>query len=320
MKQVSSYTPSNMLEEKTRFLADPAYNPQFTYDVHPEKLSLDGYGQPSAEKLARAREIVEQAYYGRNEQDLRMLAGPILSQQEVTEKVGLFLRLHKLENRYKIAWSSSYLSRSTTTVDTIKLKSSAEFRKESLHGMLYHEIGTHALRRVNYEKQPWFKKKKAYGFSSYLTTEEGLASLHSLLPRAFKLAHSAALRYMLVAYAQEHSFAEVFQFLGKFVQDQNRRWGTAVRLKRGMKDTSQPGGYTKDLTYFEGMFEVAEWLNANSYDLPSLYLGKMAVADVEKAKQLNPHFQPSLPSFYVIDPKKYAADMHQIFELNHLLD
>ncbi|PIR61763.1 MAG: hypothetical protein COY81_00510 [Candidatus Pacebacteria bacterium CG_4_10_14_0_8_um_filter_43_12] len=320
MKQVSSYTPSNILEEKTRFFTDPVYNPQFRYEVPLEKLALDGYGQPSPEKLEKAREIVEKAFYGRNEQDLRMLAGPILSQQEVSEKVTLFLRLHKLENRYKISWSSSYLSRSTTTADTIKLKSSAEFRKESLHGMLYHEIGTHALRRINYEKQPWFKKKKAYGFSSYLITEEGLASLHSLLPRTFKLAHSSALRYLLVAYAQEHSFAEVFQFLGNYVQDQNRRWGMAVRLKRGMEDTSQPGGYTKDLTYFEGMFEVAAWLDKNNYNLSPLYLGKLAVADVEKAKTLNPNFQPVLPSFYLIDPKKYAADMHEIFEFNHLLD
>lgn len=319
MKQVSTYTPSNILEEKAKFFANHHYNPQFTYEVSIEKLALDGYGQPSPEKLEKARDIVEKAYYGRNEQDLRMMAGPVLTQQEVTEKAELFLLLHKLEKRYKITWSTSYLSRSTTTVDTIKLKSTAEFRKEGLHGMLYHEIGTHALRRINYEKQPWYKKKKTYGFSNYLITEEGLASLHSLLPRTFKLAHSAALRYVLVAYAQDHSFAEVFQFLGNYVQDQNRRWGTAVRLKRGIEDTSKPGGYTKDLTYFEGMSEVANWLESHEYDLPSLYFGKMAVADVEKARQLNPQFKPALPSFYLIDPKKYAADMHQIFEFNHLL-
>lgn len=319
MKVLRKLIPSNVQQEKQKFLADDSYNPQFEYSTAPEMFELDSYGYPKPELVAKAQEVLDKAYFGRNERDLLMMQGKVLTQSEVTEKFTNFLRLHHLENRYKISWSSSFLSRATMTESSINLKNGAEFRKEGILGTLYHEIGTHALRRINYEKQPWFKRKKKFGFSSYLKTEEGLAILNSLVPQSFKSAYSSALRYVAVAYAQEHSFAELSKLLSKYMESPERRWNLILRLKRGVTDTSQPGGFTKDLTYFEGMVEVGRWLDQNNYNLAPLYFGKLAVEDIDRAYELNPGYSPILPSFYLVDPEKYGRTMREILEYNELL-
>lgn len=319
MRLLRHFTPINLIEEKEKFFADQSYNPQFVYSIPVEEFLLVENGLPDPELVIKAKHIVKKAYFGRNEKDLRMMQGPVLTPQQVTDKFVSFLKLHNLEDRFTITWSSSFLSRTSITADTINLKNGSEFRKESLLGTLYHEIGTHALRRINYEKQPWFKHKTKYGFSNYLKTEEGLASLHSLVPQSFKSAHSAALRYLSVAYAQEHSFVELWNFLEKYIESPDRRWSTIVKLKRGLTDTSQPGGFSKDITYFEGMIEVAQWLDQNDYNLAPLYFGKLSTIDIPKAIELNPNFKPILPSFYMIDPDKYAETLREIAEFNEFL-
>lgn len=320
MIRLSQLNPINLLEEKEKFFQDNSYNPQFMYAEPISEGELTHYGLPQKDIIDNAELVVKEAYFGRNQKDLLMMEGPIISRDEVTQKIRNFLALHKLERRFNIVWSSSFVSRTTITQDTIKLRSNAEFRKESLIGMLYHEIGTHALRRINYEEQPWFKKKNKFGFKNYLRTEEGLAILHSLLAHTYKSSVAAALRYLSVDYAATHSFVELWDYLLPYVDNPEARWLLTFREKRGLADTSQPGGYTKDLVYFEGAHQVAVWLDKHNYDCTTLYFGKLDIADVEKAVEMNPDFQPLLPSFFVTDTEKYAKNLHEIAIFNHFLE
>jgi hypothetical protein len=251
-----------------------------------------------------------------------MMEGKKMTEAEVTQKCQLFLEMHGLENRYKIVWSSSFVSRATITDDTLKLRTNAAFYKEGLVGMIYHEIGTHALRKVNYEQQPWYKKKKEFGLTTnYLRTEEGLAVLHALLPHEFKSAYSSAIRYVAADYALTHSFAELWRLLSKYVQDPETQWMIASRLKRGITDTSQPGAFTKDIVYFEGVVNTWNWLSARDFDLTQLYYGKIAYQDVEKAvASAAPNFQPLLPSFFTLNPEDYCEKMLQIGAFNHFTE
>jgi hypothetical protein len=316
MSWLDKVTPVNLLEEKAKFFADPTYNPQFVYKESLTGEKFNKFGVPKKEYLELALDILKKSYYGRNEQDIFMTEGPILNQKEVTKKVLTFLKMYNLQDRFTITWSSSFVSRTTIDANTIKLRLPVDFRQEGLVGMLYHEIGTHALRRINYEQQPWYKKKKKYGLSEYLPTEEGLAALHALIPHTFKSAFVSAIRYVAVDYAQQHSFAELWKLLGTYIQDPERRWMITFRQKRGMTDTSQPGGYTKDLVYFEGMIEVWQWLEAHDFDITSLYFGKLAFQDAERVQELNPTFEPILPSFYVMNPQEYKEKMLAIGKLN----
>ncbi len=306
MSFLSDITPVNIHEEKAKFFEDQSYNPQFKYNTDISQKKLQQYGLPKPHLVQLAQVILNKTYFGRNQQDLEMLEGPELSQQQVSDMITTFLEMHNLEDRYEQVWSSSFVARTTINTSTIKLRLPVSFRKEGLRGMLYHEIGTHALRRVNYEQQPWFQKKKQYGFGSYLTTEEGLASLHALLPRTYKSAYIPAIRYVGVHTAQTSSFVDLWKVLTKYIYDPDQRWRVAVRQKRGQEDTSLPGGYTKDQVYFEGMVHVWKWLNQHNFDCTQLYYGKMALEDVSAAQTLNPNFEPQLPSFFITDPAKYA--------------
>lgn len=318
MSFLTSLIPTNLNEEKEKFFADQTYNPQFVYHEPIDQNKLSSPGITKKKYLEIARNTLEKAYFHTNETELFAMEGPTISQRDVEKHIYAFLQMHHLEKRFTVSWSSSYISRATITSELIKLRLPADFRKEGLLGMLYHEIGTHALRRLNYEQQPWYKKKKKYGFSDYLKTEEGLATIHALLPHTNKSAFISAIRYMAVNKAQSSSFAETWEFLKTYIDDLERRWMVTLRQKRGLEDTSKPGGYTKDLVYFEGMVEIYQWLEKNNFDITGLYYGKIASEDVSKAVEMNLHFKPALPSFFTIDPEKYAQEIRKIGKVNEL--
>ncbi len=316
MSLISRVTPTNLTEQKLAFLADPTFNPTLTYDSQPSSTELMQFGKPKPDYLQLAQAILDKAYLHRNEADLNALEGALCSQSQVEASIQAFLKLHQLNHRFKVSFSHSYLSRASISATTLKMRLPLDFRKDGLFSTLYHEIGTHALRRLNYEEQPWYKKKLQFGFQPYLVTEEGLASLHGLLPQSYQVAHVAALRYLAVNWAQSGSFLEVWEKLGRYIQDPGRRWVIAIRQKRGLENTSQPGGFTKDAVYFEGMVDVWQWLNSHDFNPSFLYWGKLSLEDLDFAQSLNPDYQPRLPSFYVSNPKKYQKQMVAIGKIN----
>lgn len=311
--------PLNLDEEKQKFFSLAGqYDPQFKYESDYSIDELSEYGLPQTTIVNLAERIVAEGMAGQSEEELTAGKGKLLSQSQVTKKIAQFLAKHELQDRVGVIWSSSFIARTSITPTTIKLKLPCTFREESLLGMLYHEIGTHALRRVNYEQQPWFKKKKKYGFAPYLRTEEGLAILHSLLPTHNKFAYSSALRYLAVAQAQRGSFRALYQFLNHYITNPDKCWRASLRRKLGLADTSLPGGYTKDLVYFEGMVEVWRYLAQHDFNPETLYFGKMSYQDAERARDLNPDFRPRLPSFYTQDRMVYQEQLRTIGRVNFL--
>lgn len=109
---------------------------------------------------------------------------------------------------------------------------------------LFFSIGTHYFRGINNLQQPWnsWTGRKKHELKPNNPTEEGLASIHSVLFRKDPFLWRAALLYYTVYQASQMSFCELFKDIGKFVKDPNTRWDYCVRAKRGWTDTSQPGG------------------------------------------------------------------------------
>lgn len=103
--------------------------------------------------------------------------------------------------------------------------------------------GTHYLRGFNNSLQPWATSegRKQLGLKPANPTEEGLASLHSVLLRKQPYLWRAALLYYTVFHAASMSFSQLFGHIGRFVQDPDVRWEYCLRAKRGQTDTSQPG-------------------------------------------------------------------------------
>jgi len=318
MSLLKKLTPINLLEEKEKFFADTSYNPQFIYEEDIDESELYKYGLPKKDILEKATEIIEKTQKDYTDEQIQNADGPELSQNTIIERINQFLHMHDIDNRYNIQLSNSYIARASINLNTIKLRLPINFRERDLTGMIYHELGTHALRQINYENQPWYKNKKKYGFQEYLITEEGLAVLHSLIPKTLKLAYRPARYYIASHFAQQYSFSEMFEKLDKLISDKEKRWTTVLRQKRGINDTSQPGGFTKDIVYFKGLVEMFDWLQSNNFTLDHLYYGKLAKEDTQKALQLNPNYNPILPSFYITDKSKYIEEISKIGRSNFL--
>ena len=72
-------------------------------------------------------------------------------------------------------------------------------------------------------------------------TEEGLASLNTVLLRDEPCLIRAAMLYYTVTKAADLSFCELFEELGRYIQDPETKWDYCLRAKRGYSDTSKPG-------------------------------------------------------------------------------
>jgi hypothetical protein len=58
--------------------------------------------------------------------------------------------------------------------------------------------------------------------------------------------YKSALNYYMAAKASQMSFVDLFNDISKYIDDKYSRWKYVLRVKRGLMDTSEPGGLYKD--------------------------------------------------------------------------
>ncbi|KAI6051257.1 KIAA0895 [Marmota monax] len=193
-------------------------------------------------------------------------------------------------------------------------------REHWLEGMLRHEIGTHYFRGINNLQQPWnsWTGRKKHELKPNNPTEEGLASIHSVLFRKDPFLWRAALLYYTVYQASQMSFCELFKDIGKFVKDPNTRWDYCVRAKRGWTDTSQPGCFSKDQVYLDGILQILRYRDSIDFHLLTA-LGKVSYEDVDRLKGLAVTENMRVPHF-LQDYDRYMEHLEKIMEVNELTD
>ncbi len=141
--------------------------------------------------------------------------------------------------------------------------------------LVVHEIESHVLQMENTKRA----KTALSEFTKYGNQHlygEGLAIYNEIItrkitPSAFELYYSRikAVRQL------NKSFREIFDVLSETLTPQ-RAYVMTYRVKRGMNDTSQPGGFPKDASYLLGFHEV-ENLIAEKYPKKLLYATKSPV-------------------------------------------
>ncbi|XP_063169083.1 microtubule-associated tyrosine carboxypeptidase 1 isoform X2 [Candoia aspera] len=191
-------------------------------------------------------------------------------------------------------------------------------RQNWLEGMLRHEIGTHYIRGVNNAHQPWHSSegRKQYCLRPANPTEEGLASLHSVLFRKQPFLWRAALLYYTVCQASHMSFCELFHDLGRYVQDAGVRWEYCVRAKRGQADTSLPGCFSKDQVYLQGILQILRHRQTIDFRLLAA-LGKVSFEDVDHLKKYGLLEKARIPHF-MQDLERYMQQLNHIVTTNCL--
>ncbi len=160
---------------------------------------------------------------------------------------------------------------------TIYINSQSSFTEIELKRLGVHEIGTHVLRYENGSKQS--SEVYRYGFPRYLDCEEGLAirseERAGLLSAADLQKYS--LRVIACSLAERCSFNEVFDQLAEHTSSE-LAFSIATRVKRGLSDTSQPFGYSKDQVYLSGYRAVCR---IPEDDIWKLFVGKIGFNELE---------------------------------------
>lgn len=143
----------------------------------------------------------------------------------------------------------------------VKVNANARFSQRDAIRLKLHEIGVHAVRAHNGRKQPL--TIFATGLPDYLATEEGLAAYNEYQNGIEDGLPLFALRVLGVHWALRHSFYQTFRLLKQACGDDEVAWQISLRCKRGLDDTSQPGAYSKDLSYLRGFLMIKKAVKNN---------------------------------------------------------
>ncbi|XP_075900132.1 microtubule-associated tyrosine carboxypeptidase 1 isoform X2 [Nelusetta ayraudi] len=318
--------PLNLEQEKHKFFDSSfSYEPQFEYMQPEPKSVLEKYCDGSGLFLEQAVGIMECVLrkFSSYENFEEATGGSVLPKSQVWAAVRKYLQKEGCTGEVVVRLSDELLSQAVMVVEscrptlTINL---AGARQHWLEGMLRHEIGTHYLRGFNNNLQPWATSegRKQMGLKPANPTEEGLASLHSVLLRKQPYLWRAALLYYTVFHAASMSFSQLFGHIGRFVQDPDVRWEYCLRAKRGQTDTSQPGCFSKDQVYLDGILRILR--HRRSIDFKTLTsLGKVSFEDVERLRQLATFSRTRVPHF-MRDQERYLQHLDHIVAANELDD
>ena len=323
-------TPTNLEEEKKLFFKTKNYNPVFEYNEMNEitrmyfniiqnlsplknkssvdkilnakqreiklkfklsssigkdsftNLSIRAYGKPSEHLIKEATKILKLPY--------KKTKRSFYSSDETISELKTKFKDLGIRKWKVIKTDLSNSASVNCETRQLKLKKRERMSKKFVERLKVHEIETHALRYEN-GRQQCFKILK-YGFPNYISTEEGLAvyseEKHGVLSKS--ILRNYAGRVLAIHFALQLSFDKTYKKLLKYF-DKNTAFKLTVRAKRGLKDTSKPGAFTKDIIYLKGYLEVKKFAQNNN--LTQLYVGKIGIKDISKVSKLN----------FVKDPK-----------------
>ncbi len=316
-----NFIPVNLMEEKKKFFFDPGYNPQFNYEEEiPDDILYEKYGVFGGELIDKARNICDAVIkkWGNYTTYLNAVEGKLLSKEETVKIISLYLEEANLQKKVTTRFSTSFIPRTHVDGYSLNVRLPISYRENNIRGILHHEIGTHVFRRMNDELQLWHKRRSDFNLHPYLETEEGIALLNGGLGVQEPYFWNSGLHYFASFLAKTDSFSEVYEKLKIYVDEREERWYVTLRAKRGLMDTSRPGGYTKDQVYLRGVIKVSAWLRENNFDMEKLYLGKIAIDDLQIVEHLSQLQKPFLPFFISQDVKAYEKSLRHIMKTNEI--
>lgn len=332
---VSVVKPTNAEEEKEKFFepGNESYEPQFCYSLPPHVLllALEKVGvSPSERYVPHALRILNTVLqrFGSHDSWQEVNGGEFLSEMEARAIVDEYLVSHGIENDIVVNFNPQLLARASFMKKASQLNIRPQgLRRHWIQGMLHHEVGTHFLREKNNQQQAWAKVGKKgrqkYNLQDKNPTEEGLASLHTVLERDSHTLWRAALLYYATWRAAQLSFRKLYEDLKQFLgSNEEERWDYCLRAKRGLSDTSQPGGFVKDQMYLTGAMQILE--SRRNINFEVLYVGKVSVEDAHRmvAHGIAKADNLLLPCFLAGEEnmKRYRELLDEIVSDNNLTD
>lgn len=236
--------------------------------------SIDLYGKPSQELVEEAKAFLKEAEgtYSLPEGNMDTEEAKVIM-DKVFEDYGL--------NNWKVKIKDTMVSDAIAGKNNrLFLRKGAKFTDSRIENLIIHEIETHILTAENGKAQDYELFNR--GLADYLETQEGLAiyNIISQKQEEQKNLYIAISLVVAVDLALKHSFVEVFEAMLDYKIPPERAWRTALKVKRGLEDTSEAGAFTKDFIYYKGFKQIKEFVSKGG-KIKDLYRGKFNANDVE---------------------------------------
>lgn len=324
-----SIAPTNIIQQQTAFFkSNFDKNPIFEYQEGSDQQSYISRFEPSSEFLKEAECILDTCLeqYGSETAYLEQDGGHLLSKEETLAEFSCYLEKMNLSEVVNIVFSQTAIAPTAvrhnpkTGISQVTIAEPIVHRKNRIRGVMHHEIGTHLVRTMNEKLQVWHKKRNQFKLKGYIETEEGLASLNTNIEAAWTtgrkpLLWRSALHYYSSYMASQMSFVELFNHLEKYIDDPVKRFKEVSRVKRGLKDTGEPGGCYKDQVYLAGAIRILR--SRHLIDFQKFFMGKLSLEDY-----FRPEIQKrikceggTLPVF-LEDMPKYLSALDEIARTN----
>ena len=300
--------PKNIEEQQEIFFEnDCKVNPQFEYENYALTQNfLKQYKEPSSEFIETAIKIMDSFVKEFGSESLYLeTEGEVISQEETETIFQNYIDELEFTDQLIINFTRKQVAPTSVTHDPktgkskVNVRLPCEYRRGRILGVLDHEIGTHYLRRHNEKLQVWYKKRQKYEMKTCIMTEEGFACTNQMVRTALEgkapYLYRSALNYYAALQASKMSFVELFDDIAKYIDDKMRRFKFVVRLKRGLRDTGEPGGLYKDQVYLKGAVLLLQ--DRNNLDWEGLCSGKISLEDLRK-----PHIQKKIRREELIIP------------------
>jgi hypothetical protein len=211
------------------------------------RLSLSLYPAPESDLILEAQRIIRSVKIPDDEKNLTAVELKALLEEGLVE-YGL--------KDWEVVLAEDMSARASVLPASmqVKINASSRFSQRDAIRLKLHEIGVHAVRAHNGQKKPL--TIFATGLPGYLATEEGLAAYNEYQNDIDDGLPLFALRVLGVHWALRHSFVTTFKLVRQACGDDEVAWQITLRCKRGLRDTSLPGAYTKDLSYLRGFLMI----------------------------------------------------------------
>lgn len=333
LKLVEKLKPKNLKVELEKLNKDQKYNPQFEYENHLEMVYqkqndllnihcddsvLGRVYEDKKTELFNILNIIQnignpelQYFYSKyipapTESEFKyakkLKSEKIIKKEKPIEFNQIIKQLEQTLNEYdlknwRIQIKNDMIGKfSVNKSNKIFVKKDISITQTRLDKIIAHEILTHVLTTQNGKKQPYLIFQD--GMARYLETQEGMAiyneyELNDLPGRTY------AARNLISSYISlKYGFAEAINKLVELGFKRNIAQRHVLRTKRGLSDTSKPGGITKQVIYTRGALKIEKFIKKGG-DIRDLYIGKIDVDKIDEIKKMN------FINYNIILPKKY---------------
>jgi alpha-L-glutamate ligase-like protein/uncharacterized protein (TIGR02421 family) len=252
------------------------------------KASEKLFGRPTKALITSAeKEIAAQIACDLKPQDKDMINAEN-AQKKFREAIEQY-SLHE----WSVDIRTKLVSRVTVGGNKVYIREDAMFSEQDIAALIAHEIETHVLTSENGSHQPYAILRR--GCANYLDTQEGLAIYNErgVLSSHAEKRYNSARNIIGLEYSLHHSLAQTRTFLQiELGYSSDKALQQCISMKRGLGDTSEPGGFTKSMAYFRGLKAIEAFVEKGG-DLKRLYIGKISIEDLEIIEKL-PELTPPL--------------------------